>query len=118
MFRIKRTKQAPPGPLQTAMVPAVHYAASIAPAGNVTAWTADSARAGAFDADVVTKVKSHYAAVANAGKLDYEALPEPPKLPPVPTPAAPVAPVVSQPAPAAPPAPAPKLEPMPFKGRK
>ena len=38
MYRIKRTKQAPP----PAVGAAVHYAAAVAPAGNVTAWVKDA----------------------------------------------------------------------------
>src|SRR4051812_13019718 len=102
MLRIKRVK-GPPAPATTP--PAIHYALSVAKAGNVTGWTADVAEAALFPDGTAALVRAFYLRRENAGTLSFEGVPEPVK--PVPvltapvTPAPPVcvAPVVPEPAP-------------------
>lgn len=75
MFRIKRTKHATPNPLDAftgAPAPAVHWAAAVAPEGNITAWVSTAPVAGAFDEATCARVRGHYAARANAGRLEFE----------------------------------------------
>lgn len=72
---IKRSKLPPPGPMD-AMVgtgpAAVHYALSVAVAGNVTGWTAEVAKAPAFDAATVERVRAFYGSRPQAGTFHFE----------------------------------------------
>src|SRR5687767_5798968 len=71
MFVVKRTKAAPPGPGETRPGPAaVHWAAGVAPAGNVTAWTADRGRAVEVPADLAEKVRRHHAGRPAVGRVE------------------------------------------------
>jgi hypothetical protein len=77
MFRIKRLKRPPQermpdGTLSPQMPAAVAYAASAAPEGNVTGWTKDVAKAGAFTAEMMADIRAHYANRANTGTLEIE----------------------------------------------
>ena len=86
MIRIKRTKKPPPPAIGPA---AVHYAATVAPYGQVSRWTSDPNEAGVFDDSVGAKVKAYYANRENAGKIDFEPFTPPkPVEPPANDPAA------------------------------
>lgn len=66
MFRIQRTKKHPGlvfGP------PAVHYAVAVAPAGNITAWTADPDAAALVPVEVCQKVQAFYHGKPHVGDL-------------------------------------------------
>lgn len=71
MYVVKRTKSAPPGNEPPAP-PAVHYATSAAPAGNVTGWAADRSRARGFGEDEAAKIKAFYAGRENAGSVEAQ----------------------------------------------
>ena len=96
MVRIKRTKKAP----GMATTPAtVHYALAVAPAGNVTAWTANADKAGEFSDDIGAKVREFYLRRENAGELTFEKVKATAPAP-TPTPAPTAAPVPPAPIPA------------------
>ncbi len=90
MFRIKRTKHMPPSPMDALIgkpLPSVHYAVLVDSSGGVVSWSLDPALAAEFTADVVARVRQHYANRPFAGQLAFEstAPPEPPpELPPLP----------------------------------
>lgn len=71
MYRIKRTKVAPVGP-DGITTTAVHYAVSVAPEGNVTAWTTDRQQAGLFADDVFARVEAHYRDRPHAGEVKHD----------------------------------------------
>jgi hypothetical protein len=75
MVRIKRTKKSPVPAV--VLPPAVHYAVSVAPAGNVTLWTPEVGRAGSFDATVAEKALKFYRCRENAGVLSLESVQAP-----------------------------------------
>ncbi len=72
MLRIKRTKKPPP---PSEAPPAVHYAVSVAPAGNITGWTPDIALAAELDDATCNTVRAFYKARENVGELKFERLP-------------------------------------------
>lgn len=92
MFIVKRTKAAPPGHGETRPGPvATHWAVSVAPAGNVTRWTAEREQALPVDADLAARVRKYHAGRAAAGRVELEpvaaAVEAPEKVEPPPPPA-------------------------------
>ncbi len=77
MYRIKRVKTAQPGPDGMRPPATTCYAVSVAPAGNITGFTADSTKAGLFSDDLMARVKAHYSSRPQAGKFEYLKEPEP-----------------------------------------
>lgn len=49
----------------------VHWAADVAPAGNVTRWVEDEAKAGDFPEEVCRRVAEFYAGWTNVGRLSF-----------------------------------------------
>lgn len=69
MYHVKRTKQSPPGN-EPAGPPAVHWAAGVAPRGNVTAWAGDRAGAAEVGPEQAERVKAHYSGREGAGRVE------------------------------------------------
>lgn len=79
MFRIKRTKQAPPTrqikdgkPADVPGPVAVHYAAAVDSSGVILAWAKDAASAVAVTQGVVNRVQDHHAGRKHVGDLAFE----------------------------------------------
>ncbi len=70
MYIVKRTKSPPPGN-EPPGPPAVHYATSAAPEGNVTGWTADAAGAAQFGEDACARIAAYYGGRPTAGKVEF-----------------------------------------------
>jgi len=65
MYFIKRVKA---GEVNGVKIPAkTHYATQVAPAGNVTGWTEDAAKATTFPEDVAIKSEKWYQAKEASG---------------------------------------------------
>lgn len=67
MYQIQRTKTAAGADGKPAGKPAVHWAAAVAPRGNVTAWTDDPAKAARVPDELAIAADAYYKARAEQG---------------------------------------------------
>ena len=72
MLRIKRTKTEPATRANPNPATATHYAASVAPRGNIETWTRDPSQAVAITDGVAKRVQAFYAGRSNAGEIKFE----------------------------------------------
>lgn len=75
MLRIRRTKYRPLGPMDALTgrpPPSVHWATSVAPAGNVTGWTGEVLEAAIFPDETEQLVRAFHVRIENAGQLTFE----------------------------------------------